>query len=232
MAKVHLANVPRHIGGGKCDLEPCGDAMVVHLVDVVHPDRHPDALVAFFVSVLLKRGGVRAAAAASLRSLTKKDASVLTRSNRAKRRRRSPVPQFFSSPLFKPRDGAGDVGHIQYRSHTFGFHNRSRITLGGARGFGLLEGTRTCQSASMMNLRILLTVSPAGKLKRLFNAGPMNLGTLLLPHAGRSSTPLQLRPCTRRWSGSYGPSLSLAMRFTTILVRAPSSNWTCSPRPS
>ena len=70
MAKVHLADVPRHIGGRKRDLQPDGDAVLVHLVHVVHPDRHPDALVALFVSVLLKRGGVRAAAAASLRPLT------------------------------------------------------------------------------------------------------------------------------------------------------------------
>src|SRR5438309_6344220 len=105
--------------------------MFVHLIDVVHPDRHPDSLVALFVSVLLKRGGVRAAAAASLRPLTKKDASFLTRSNRAKRRRRSPVPQFLPSPLLKPRDRAGDVGDVQYRSQTLGFHNRSRITPGG-----------------------------------------------------------------------------------------------------
>jgi len=101
MAKVNLANVPRHIGGRKCDLQPGGDTMLVHLVHVVHPDRHPDALVALFVSVLLKRGGVRATAAASLRPLTQKDANFLTRSNRAKRRRSSPVPRFLPSPLLK-----------------------------------------------------------------------------------------------------------------------------------
>src|SRR6202049_3908652 len=115
MAKVHLANVPRHIGGRKCDLQPGSDAMLVHLVHVVHPDRHPDALVALFVSVLLKRSGVGAAAAAALRALTEKDASFRTRSNRAKRGRRSPVPQFLPSPLFKPGDRAGDVGHVQDR---------------------------------------------------------------------------------------------------------------------
>jgi hypothetical protein len=112
MARVHPADVPRHIGGRKCDLQHGGHALPVHLV---HADRHPDALVALFVSVLLKRGGVRAAAAASPRPLTKKDASFLTRSNRAKGRRRSPVPQFVPSPLFKPRDRAGDVEHVQYR---------------------------------------------------------------------------------------------------------------------
>jgi hypothetical protein len=128
MTKVHLADVPRHIGGRKCDLQPGGDALLVHLVHVVHGDRHPDALVTLFVAVLLKRGGVRAAAAASLRALTKKNASFLTRPNRAKRRGRSPVPQFLPSPLLKPCDRAGDVGHVQYRSQTFGFHNESRIT--------------------------------------------------------------------------------------------------------
>src|SRR5208337_1732444 len=127
MAKVHLASVPRHIGGRKCDPQPGGDAMLVHLVHVVHPDRHPDALVALFVSVLLKGGGIRAAAAASLRPLTKKDASFFTRSNRAKRRRRSPVPQFLASPLLKPSERAEYVGHVQYWSQSSGFHNGSRI---------------------------------------------------------------------------------------------------------
>src|ERR1700735_2490771 len=42
MAKVHLANIPRHIGGRKCDLQPGGDAMLVHLIHVIYPDRHPD----------------------------------------------------------------------------------------------------------------------------------------------------------------------------------------------
>lgn len=32
--------------------------MLVHLVHVVYPDRHPGAIVARFVSVVLKRGGV------------------------------------------------------------------------------------------------------------------------------------------------------------------------------
>src|ERR1035441_5674768 len=140
MAKVDILDVPRHIGGRKCDLQPGGDAVLVHLVHVVHPNRHPDALVAPFVSVLLKGGGVRAAAAASLRLLTKKDASFLTRSNRAKRRRRSPVPQFLPSPLLNPRDRAGDVGHVQYRSQTFDFHNGSRITPGGPRD--LVDGCK------------------------------------------------------------------------------------------
>src|SRR6202041_819849 len=61
MTKVHLADVPRHIGGRKCDLQPGGDALLVHLVHVVHPDRHPDSFVTLFVSVVLKGRGVCAA---------------------------------------------------------------------------------------------------------------------------------------------------------------------------
>src|SRR5580700_1706386 len=133
MSKVHLAHVPRHIGRRECDLQSGGDAMLVHLIHVLHPHRHPDALVARFVSVLLKRGGICAAAAASLRPLTKKDANFLARPNRAKRRWRSPVPQFLPSPLLKPCDCAGNVGYVQYRSQTFGFHNRRRITSGAPR---------------------------------------------------------------------------------------------------
>ena len=48
MTKVHLADVPRHIGGRKCDLQPGSDALLVHLIHIVHLDRHPDTLVALF----------------------------------------------------------------------------------------------------------------------------------------------------------------------------------------
>src|ERR1700691_3712059 len=104
MANMHLANVPGHISGRKGDFEAGGDAVPMHLVHGVDPHRHPDALVALFVSLLLKGVGLGAAAAASLRALTKKDAHCRTRSHRAKRRRRPPVPQFLPSPLLKPCD--------------------------------------------------------------------------------------------------------------------------------
>jgi len=38
MTKVHLTDVPRHIGGRKCDPQPGGDALLVHLVHVVNPN--------------------------------------------------------------------------------------------------------------------------------------------------------------------------------------------------
>ena len=75
----------------------------------------------------LKRRGVRAPAAASLRPLTKKDAGFLPRSHRAKGGRASPVPQFLPPPLFKPRAGGGDVGNVQDRRQALDFHSGSRI---------------------------------------------------------------------------------------------------------
>ena len=98
MAKVHFADVPRHISRRKCDFQSGGNAMFVHLVHVVYPDRHPDAFVALLVSVVLKSGGVGAAATASLSALTEEDANFLARSNCGERGRRSPVPQFLPPP--------------------------------------------------------------------------------------------------------------------------------------
>jgi len=136
MAKVHFADVPWHVGGRKCNLQPGGDAVLVHLVYIVDPDGHPHSLIALFVPVLLKRCSVRAAATASLRSLTKKDASLLTGSDCTKGGRRTPVLQFLPSPPFKPRELPSHVGYVQDRSQSFGFHSGSRITPGPTEGFG------------------------------------------------------------------------------------------------
>jgi len=73
VAQVRLADVPWHVVRCERDFEAGGDALIVHCVNVLHPNRHPDALVAGFVSVFLERGGVRATAAASLRSTAKKN---------------------------------------------------------------------------------------------------------------------------------------------------------------
>jgi hypothetical protein len=73
VSQVHLADVPPHVVRWKGDLQPGVNALLVGLVDVVHPDRHPDAFVTGFVSFFLERSGVRSAAAASLRSMAKED---------------------------------------------------------------------------------------------------------------------------------------------------------------
>lgn len=45
MADVHLANIPFHIRWRVCDVESLFDTAPVDLINVVDPDRHPDALV-------------------------------------------------------------------------------------------------------------------------------------------------------------------------------------------
>lgn len=77
VAKVHLADAPLHIGRRKGHLLPGGHALPVHLVHIGHPDRHPDALVAPCVTLLLERGRVRTASTTSLRPL-KRNYSPLT----------------------------------------------------------------------------------------------------------------------------------------------------------
>src|SRR5260370_33259774 len=44
MPHVHLADVPRHVGRRESDVQPGGHALSVHLVNVLHPHRHPHAL--------------------------------------------------------------------------------------------------------------------------------------------------------------------------------------------
>ena len=78
VAEVHLANVPRHICWWERNLQPCGNAVPMHLVDIVDPHRHPHALVACFVVVHLECGRIGTPAAASLRALAEKNAGFST----------------------------------------------------------------------------------------------------------------------------------------------------------
>jgi hypothetical protein len=48
---VHLADMPRHVGRGESDIQPSGNALSMDLINVVHPNRHPCALVGLFISM-------------------------------------------------------------------------------------------------------------------------------------------------------------------------------------
>src|SRR5581483_3640568 len=98
MPQVHLAHAPRHVRRRERDLHSSCDAVLVHRVDVIHPHRHPHSLVALLVALYLKRGGVLAAAAASLRALAEEDARFLARSHRAKTSEAFPSPTVSSIP--------------------------------------------------------------------------------------------------------------------------------------
>ena len=70
---VHLANLPRHVGRWESNIQCGGHALSVDFVDVVHPNRHPHAVIGCFVSVIPKRGGIWSLAAPSLAPLAKED---------------------------------------------------------------------------------------------------------------------------------------------------------------
>src|SRR5579863_2554893 len=99
MAEVHFADVPGHVARRESDVNSCGDAFVVNRVDVFDPDRHPDALIGFVVTVYLKGGGVGSLAAATLCAVAEENLTFAG-TDRAEGRRRSPVPAFFFQPHF------------------------------------------------------------------------------------------------------------------------------------
>jgi hypothetical protein len=128
MAEVHLADAPGHVSGRTGDLQASGNALLVDLVYVPYPNRHPDPLVGGLIAIVLEGGRVCAAASASLRSLTKEDLA-LAGLNRAKGRRRSPVPKFLPAPFLEPREGRGDIGDIEDRCQTLCVHEGEDITV-------------------------------------------------------------------------------------------------------
>jgi hypothetical protein len=69
---MHLANTPRHVGRRESDIQPSGDTLSMDLVNIIHPDRHPYALVGLLISIWPKRRGIRPLAAAPLAPQAKK----------------------------------------------------------------------------------------------------------------------------------------------------------------
>src|ERR1700719_1278740 len=122
VSHVHLADIPRHVRRRKSDIQPSANALPVDLIHVVPPHRHPSALVARFVSILLKRSRIRSPAAPALRFQAKKNLD-LARPHRPESRRRSPIPTFPPAPLRKPSKARGHVGYIQYRRNVFCLHS-------------------------------------------------------------------------------------------------------------
>src|SRR5262245_45615103 len=55
VANVHLANAPRHVGRRPRDVKTLLEAALVNGVNVVHPDRHPCALVRGIVAFRAER---------------------------------------------------------------------------------------------------------------------------------------------------------------------------------
>src|SRR5437899_877169 len=101
MANVHFADVPFHIGRRPGHVEALFKAFFVNRIDIVDPNRHPDA--AFLAIVASRAEGHRhiALAAATL-AIQAKKYLTFTRTDTTECRRVAPVPTLFPTKLFKP----------------------------------------------------------------------------------------------------------------------------------
>ena len=87
---------------GRCTSMPDFQAMPVDRVDVIHPDRHPDAFVARSLAVVQSRGGDRTSPRPPWPSWQRK-ISHLPEQTAPKRRRVCPSPSPSSSPASRTR---------------------------------------------------------------------------------------------------------------------------------
>src|SRR5262245_6523892 len=91
MSNVHLANIPGHVGRRPRNLQALFETPLVNGVDVVDPDRHPDALISRVIAAWTERHLNSTSASAALGIQAEKDLT-LARTHAAERGRISPVP--------------------------------------------------------------------------------------------------------------------------------------------
>ena len=106
VAHMHLADTPRFVGGRPGDLDTLFKTVLVDGIDIVDPDRHPDAMV-LAVGNAPRRCQI-AFASTALPVLTKEDLA-LARADAAKGRWIAPVPALLPSELFKPGEALLNV---------------------------------------------------------------------------------------------------------------------------
>src|SRR4029079_15918508 len=123
MPHVHLAHAPRHVRRRPSDGESLSDAVRVHRVDVVDPDRHPHALLLAVVAVGAERPLHRAPPASALAVLAEEDLAR-ARAHAAEPWRIAPVPDLLPAELLEPFEGLSDVGDVQDRRQAVGEHAR------------------------------------------------------------------------------------------------------------
>src|SRR6185436_18284914 len=112
MPDVHLADVPGHVRGGPGDLDLLCFAVALDRVDVVDPDRHPDALVAALVALGAEGHQRLALAPPALPVLAEEDLAGAG-ADGAEGRRIAPVPGLLPAELLEPGEALADVRHVQ-----------------------------------------------------------------------------------------------------------------------
>src|SRR5262245_34983688 len=123
MADVHLPHAPWLVGRRPGHLEALREAPLVDGVHVVHPDRHPAALVRGIVAVGSSRFRERAPPPASLRVQAEEDLEP-SGADAAESRRVAPVPPLLPAELLEPHEALLDVGDVQDRSQALCEHCR------------------------------------------------------------------------------------------------------------
>ena len=71
--QVHFTYIPGHVGRRESYIQRGGHTLSVYRVNIVHPYRHPRALVRDLVAIFAKRRGVSASPAATLAVKTQED---------------------------------------------------------------------------------------------------------------------------------------------------------------
>src|SRR4051812_16058893 len=111
VADVQLADIPGHVPRREGNVQAGSGVFFIELIYIVDPDGHPHALVGLIAFVRCKGGDVRSPTAPSLTVLAEKDLAF-TGANRAKRGRRSPIPELFPTKLGEPCKAGGDIRDI------------------------------------------------------------------------------------------------------------------------
>src|SRR5438309_7956838 len=102
MAHMHFAHAPGHVAWREHDLDALLDAVSMHRIHIVDPDRHPYALIGgFAVRRVAERRRVAALAASALRALAQENFAG-ARTHAAEGRRVAPVPAFLPAQLLEP----------------------------------------------------------------------------------------------------------------------------------
>src|SRR5262249_22962493 len=121
MPYMHLADTPCHVGRRPGDLQALLKAALVDSVDVVHPDRHPHALVTGFVAFRAERHPDGASAATALTVLAQKDLTIAC-ADATEPGRTAPLPSLRPSELLEPSKALLYVGNVQNGCHLFHVH--------------------------------------------------------------------------------------------------------------
>src|SRR5262249_37241791 len=118
---VQLANIPRHVRRRPSDLKTLLKAALVDSINVLHPNRHPHALVGGIVAFGAKRHLEGALASTALGVLAQEDLAV-ARANAPNRGGTAPVPPLLPSELLEPSEALLDVRDVQNRCQSFRVH--------------------------------------------------------------------------------------------------------------